>query len=193
MNTTSTGRAQRTDAQRNRQHILDVAERSFSEEGIELSMDAIAKRSGVGAGTLYRHFPTREALVAAVLDEQRPDLERERVAAEQEADSLRALEHWLSAVSDWMHAYQGLAEPLRAAAAQRVSPLTPTCDSVIATTDQLLKAAQADGHARPDVRGRDLFLGTLAAVWASDTESADERVGCGLRELLRTGWATKQP
>lgn len=190
MNSPPTGRTPRIDAQRNRQHILTVAEHGFADDGVELSMDAIAKRAGVGAGTLYRHFPTREALVAAVLDEHRPDLERERIAAEQEPDSLRGLEHWLGAVSEWMRAYQGLAEPLRVAQTHQASPLAPTCDEVIATTDRLLAAAQRDGHARPDVRGRELYLGTLAAVWATDAPSADDRVGSGLLGLLRTGWAT---
>ena len=60
-------RRPRTDAQRNRTHILDVAEQYFAEHGITGSLDAIAKRAGVGPGTLYRHFPNREALLDALL------------------------------------------------------------------------------------------------------------------------------
>ena len=62
--TASRMRAPRADAQRNRDHILDIAEQYFSEHGVAGSLDAIAKQAGVGAGTLYRHFPTREALLA---------------------------------------------------------------------------------------------------------------------------------
>ena len=57
----------RADAQRNREHILDVAEEYFAEHGVNGSLDALAKQARVGTGTLYRHFPTREALLAALL------------------------------------------------------------------------------------------------------------------------------
>ncbi|MEV6713400.1 helix-turn-helix domain-containing protein [Lentzea sp. NPDC051208] len=58
-------RRPRTDKQRNRAHILEVAEQFFSERGITGSLDAIAKQAGVGPGTLYRHFPNREALLVS--------------------------------------------------------------------------------------------------------------------------------
>ena len=64
---TTRARAPRADAQRNRDLILDTAEQHFAEHGVRGSLDAIAKRAGIGAGTLYRHFPTREALLAALL------------------------------------------------------------------------------------------------------------------------------
>lgn len=194
MSSPATGRAPRApraDALRNRKHILAVAADSFASDGIDVSMDAIAKRAGIGAGTLYRHFPSREDLVAGVLADHQPDLERERAAAEQEPDSRRALEQWLGAVSAWMRAYQGLAEPLRAALTRDASPLAPACDEVIATTDRFLQAAQRDGHARPEVRGHDLYLGTLAAAWATGTTSADDQVGDGVTAMLRSGWSTR--
>ena len=82
--TTSTGststRRPRTDAQRNRTHILDVAARHFAEHGVEGSMDAIPKRAGVGPGTLYRHFPNRDALLAAL-----PQARDEELVARREA------------------------------------------------------------------------------------------------------------
>ena len=190
MTTPAASRPTRTDAQRNRAHIIAVAEEGFADLGVEVSMDAIAKRAGVGAGTLYRHFPSREALVAAVMEARSPDLERERVAiADGESDSRVALERWLEAVSAFMRAYDGLPDPLRSALREQGSPLAPTCQDVIATTDRFLAAAQRDGHARKGIRGRDLYLGTLAVVWAAGTESADGSVEQGLREMLRSGWA----
>src|SRR3954452_24452641 len=107
-------RRPRTDAQRNRTHILDVAERYFAEHGITGSLDAIAKRAGVGPGTLYRHFPNREALLAALLKARDDQLVARREAIRQEeADTATALDRWLDALGRWATAFDGLPEPLR--------------------------------------------------------------------------------
>src|SRR5688500_7899646 len=141
-------RRPRTDAQRNRTHILGVAERHFAEHGIEGSMDAIAKRAGVGAGTLYRHFPTRDALLAALLQARDEELVARRIAIErEESDSTEALARWLDAMVEWVNAFDGLPEPLRAALSAESSPLALTCQGFITTTDAFLQAAQRDGGA----------------------------------------------
>lgn len=157
-------------------------------------MDAIAKRAGVGAGTLYRHFPTRDALVAAVLEERYLELERERVAiVSDETDSLQALERWLDAVGTWMQAYDGLTEPLSVAHENHTSPLAPTCQQVIASTEHFLADAQRHGYARPGLTARDLFMATLAVVWAARASADVEGGQSGIREILRFGWATARP
>lgn len=191
MTAPASSRRPRADAARNRAHILSVAEKGFADQGVELAMDAIAKRAGVGPGTLYRHFPTREALVAAVLEERFLELERERVAiTAEQIGSLRALERWLDAVSAWMRAYEGLAEPLSLAHENQTSPLAPTCQQVIATTEQFLEPAQRDGYARPGLNARDLFMATLAVVWADRATAEAGGDASGIREILRSGWAT---
>jgi AcrR family transcriptional regulator len=180
------------DAQRNRSLILEVAEQYFSEQGVGGSMDAIAKRAGVGAGTLYRHFPNRDALLAALLQERDQELEARRAAIErEEADSTEALARWLAALVEWVTAFNGLPEPLRAALSEEGSPLALTCQGFITTTEQFLRAAQADGGAAPWVRGRDLFLSALATGWASGAAMADASSAQALRALLRSGWATR--
>lgn len=152
-------------------------------------MDGIAKRAGVGAGTLYRHFPTREELVAAVIEDRRPDLERERVAIRDGGLEPRAaLDQWLAALSAWMRVYDGLPAPLRAAAEAQSTPLGTTCEDVIATTERFLIAVQDAGQARSGVLGRDLFLGVLAATWAVGA-APDDDAGTRLLDLLRSGWA----
>ncbi len=189
----SSPREPRKDAQRNRTLILDVARQALVDEGVDVSMDAIARKAAVGPGTLYRHFSNKDALLAALLTvhHTRLDEQRARIAAE-EGDSRRALERWIDAVSDWMLAYHGLPEPLRAAC--RVdSALTPTCDDVIATTETFLQAAQKDGVARPTLTGRDIFLGALAISWASDVMSADERTRTVLRTVMKDGWSDPGP
>ncbi|MFH8759195.1 TetR/AcrR family transcriptional regulator [Streptomyces atroolivaceus] len=183
------GRRQRTDKQRNRTHILEVAEEFFAERGIAGSMDAIAKRAGVGPGTLYRHFPTREALLAALLQARDEELEARRDAIRREVtDSRAALAQWLQALSEWVTAFDGLPEPLRAALTEGTSPLAITCQGFVTTTEEFLGAAQRDGAANPWVRGRDLFLSTLATAWARGAVMADESSPDALVSLMRTGW-----
>ncbi|MFF8502046.1 TetR/AcrR family transcriptional regulator [Streptomyces anulatus] len=184
-------RRQRTDKQRNRTHILEVAEEFFAEQGITGSMDAIAKRAGVGPGTLYRHFPNREALLAALLQARDEELEARRDAIQrEEADSRAALAQWLQALDEWVTAFDGLPEPLRAALAEGTSPLAITCQGFVTTTENFLHAAQRDGGAQRWVRGRDLFLSTLATAWARGAAMADESSPDALVSLVRTGWET---
>ncbi|CAM5235110.1 hypothetical protein STENM327S_07108 [Streptomyces tendae] len=185
------GRRQRTDKQRNRTHILQVAEKFFAEQGITGSMDAIAKRAGVGPGTLYRHFPNREALLAALLQARDEELEARRDAIRRDvADSRDALAQWLQALSEWVTAFDGLPEPLRAALTEDTSPLAITCQGFVTTTEDFLHAAQRDGVAKSWVRGRDLFLSTLATAWARSAAMADESSPDALASLMRTGWET---
>lgn len=183
--------ASRRDAQQNRAHILDVARTVFARDGIDVSMDAIAKMAGFGAGTLYRNFPNKDALLAALLDRHYQGLEERRLEIEaEEQDQVRALERWIEALGDWMLAYEGLPEPLRAACRSE-SPLTQTCHAVIATTERLLKAAQDKGQARAQITGRDLFLGALAIAWAGGNTTASEDTTKVLRTVLQSGWREK--
>lgn len=184
------GRRPRADAQRNRSHILDVAEGYFAEHGIAGSLDAIARRAGVGPGTLYRHFPNRDALLAALLEARNAELvsRRDRIHDEA-ADATEALERWLEALGDWVAAFDGLPEPLRAALQEESSPLAMTCEGFITTTDDFVRAARDEGGARPGVRGRDVFLGVLAMAWVRGAAMADDQAPPALDALLRTGWA----
>ncbi|WP_042439297.1 TetR/AcrR family transcriptional regulator [Sanguibacter keddieii] len=192
--TTPPARRPRADAQRNRDHILDVAEQHFGEHGVTGSLDAIAKRAGVGAGTLYRHFPTREALLAALLAARDDELVARREAIRTgSTDAAEALDGWLRALTDWASAFDGLPEPLRAAMSAEASPLALTCQGYITTTDEFLADAQREGSARAEVRGRDLFLATLATSWARGAAMADESSPASMADLTRTGWATTQP
>jgi AcrR family transcriptional regulator len=166
-----------------------VAEQYFAEHGIAGSLDAIAKRAGVGAGTLYRHFPNREALLDALLEARADELVSRREAIRQEVrDSTEALSQWLDALGTWATAFDGLPEPLRVALTEETSPLALTCQGYVTTTDEFLTAAQRDGGARAGVRGRDLFLGVLATSWVAGAAMADESSTPALNALLRAGW-----
>lgn len=165
-----------------------MASQAFSSDGVDVSMDAIAKLAGVGPATLYRHFPNKDALLAALLALHHERLDRQRVEIEAEkGDTGRTLERWIEALGDWMLAYEGLPEPLRAAC--RIdSPLTPTCHDVIKTTERILQAAQDEGLARRTMTGRDIFLGALAIAWAGGATTAAESTRNVLRDVLRDGW-----
>jgi len=182
-------RAPRADAQRNRDHILGAAEEYFAQHGVTGSLDAIAKRAGVGAGTLYRHFPNRETLLAGLLAQRDAELVRRRDRLRHKsADAVEALDGWLAAVSDWASAFEGLPEPLRAATVTESSPLATTCEGFVTTTAEFLREAQDEGAARPEIRARDLFLAALATSWVRGAALADDASASGLVGLTRHGW-----
>jgi len=185
----SIARTPRKDAQENRAHILVVAGQAFDTEGIDVSMDAIARQAGVGSATLYRNFPNKDALLVALLAPHHDKLMRERAAIDQEdGHSGRKLQRWIDALGDWMLAYDGLSEPLRDAWSTTTSPLRPTCANLIEITDRFLRSAQTDGFAQPDFSGQDIFLGALAIAWASGRSTTHPETRNVLRNLLRNGW-----
>ncbi|SES15371.1 hypothetical protein SAMN05216188_12397 [Lentzea xinjiangensis] len=88
----------------------------------------------------------------------------------------------------WATAFDGFPESLRLTLTGNNSPLSVTCQGYVKITDDFLAAAQRDGGARPEVRGRDLFLVALAISWVRGAAMADESSHPGLCALLRTGW-----
>ncbi|MFC3961534.1 TetR/AcrR family transcriptional regulator [Nocardia jiangsuensis] len=185
----ATPRKSRADAERNRLHILDVAEEFFAEHGVSGAMQDIAKRAAIGPGTLYRHFPTRESLLAALLQARWEELDARRAEIEAEEDDPRAaLELWLTALGDYVTVFDGLPGPLREALSETTSPLAITCEWLVEITGQFLAAAQAAGVARPWVRDRDLVLTVLASAWIAGAQLADEGSADSLRAIAREGW-----
>src|SRR6516162_1841096 len=107
--TQSKDRKPRTDAQRNRERILEVAKEAFSRSGANTSLDEIARQSGVGAGTLYRHFPTREDLLEAVY---RTEVEKLAAAERRFSETLppvEALRAWMLLFVDYIATKQLIA------------------------------------------------------------------------------------
>jgi len=102
----------RADAQRNRRRVLDAARAAFGRHGVTASLDDIARAAGVGPGTLYRHFPTRDRLVRAVIDDGLIGIRDMGVALLAEPDPAHALEAWLNAYVEQGSMFKGLAETL---------------------------------------------------------------------------------
>ena len=174
---TATGaRPLRADAQRNRDRLLEAAVRAFSQDRPDVTLDAIAKDAGVGIGTLYRHFPTREALVEAAY---RSELDRLCDAA---AGLLRdlppdqALRAWMDRFVDYMTTKRGMADALRAVIASGGNPFAHSRDRLIAAITTLLSRAAAGGAVRPDVEPADV-LTSLSGVSLAAGEPAAARSG----------------
>src|SRR5271163_2029433 len=130
--TTATERPLRADAQRNRERLLEAAVRAFSAEGPDVTLDAIAKEAGVGIGTLYRHFPTREALVEAAY---RNELGRLCDAADELLATMaadQALRTWMDRFVDYMTTKRGMADALRAVIASGGNPYAQSRDRLTA-------------------------------------------------------------
>jgi AcrR family transcriptional regulator len=165
--------ALRADARRNRQRLLDVAHAAFLEYGVTASMDEIARRAGVGSGTLYRHFPTRDALILALVA---GDLERLAELADdlRADDDASALERWLGALAQHNRTYRGLAESIIAATGQS-TPLGEACARIHAAGEALVSQAQRDGTIRADITGRDAIDLATAVAWVTEHDGDDRR------------------
>ncbi|MES0838371.1 TetR/AcrR family transcriptional regulator [Nocardiopsis tropica] len=182
-------RRPRADFQRNRAALLQTAQRHFRRHGVGTSLEAIARDAGVGAGTLYRHFPTREGLLAAVLQTRSAELAARQAECERVDDSVEALDHWLLAMEEYLSAFSGLPDPLMAAAqAQDPSnPLTIPCTALIATTEKFVSAAQRAGRARASIQGGDLYLAACSVAWIRGNGAEQESLE-RLRSLITMGY-----
>jgi AcrR family transcriptional regulator len=161
-------RAQRADAQRNYDHLLEVARGVVDEQGTQASLREIARRAGVGLGTLYRHFPTRDALLETLLRQGFDRLAAKAASLESANSPDQALMEWLGDFSAGSTAYRGLAASMMATLGDEHSPLHASCLAMREAAARLLKRAQDAGHIRPDVDGTDLFALVSAVGWIGD-------------------------
>ncbi|GAA3556707.1 TetR/AcrR family transcriptional regulator [Nonomuraea rosea] len=162
------GREPRADARRNRERLLAVARTVVAEHGTEASLRDIARRAEVGLGTLYRHFPTREALLEALLRQGFDRLAERAEALAEGAEPDEALREWLRDFAGGAGAYRGLAGSMMATLNDEGSPLSVSCHTMRAAAGRLLERAQASGHIRDDIDGTDLFALVNALSWIAD-------------------------
>ncbi|MFE0416307.1 TetR/AcrR family transcriptional regulator [Streptomyces tendae] len=146
----------RADARRNREKILTAAVRVFTTEGLDAHMERVAKEAGVGSATLYRNFPTREALVEAVYRNevaQLCDAVPTLLAAEPPLEALRA---WTRLFLDYVTAKYGMIDALRAIAATGSDPYGHSREMIRAAIAALMDACTAAGAIRTDIRPADV-------------------------------------
>lgn len=161
-------RGTRVDALRNRERLLDAAKAVFSAGGAGASLDAVARRAGVGIGTLYRHFPTREALFEAVY---RREVEQLAELAEQlktEADPAEALHRWLRSNVEFVATKKGMATALALAAHRPAELMTFSFDRLSKAVGALLDRAVAAGAIRGDVTPEDLLRALVGMCYMND-------------------------
>lgn len=177
----------RADAARNRARLLEVAYETFAAEGLSVPIDEIARRAGVGAGTVYRHFPTKEALFQAVIAERIRGVVEEGRSLLAEADPAEALFMFLrSMVLQWGAADRGLVDAL-AGSGIDVNTLVPEAeDEYLTVVGDLLAAAQRAGTVRSDITVADVKA-LLVGCQAMQSYNADvaERVTSVVFDGLR--------
>jgi AcrR family transcriptional regulator len=180
----------RSDSERNRSLILAEAERHFAQSGVGASLETIARDAGVGSATLYRHFPTRDDLIAGLVEQRSTQMAAEIERIQQLTDTGDALCSWLVAVEEFFSAFEGFPGPVRTAMTGVQNRLAVTCTGFVDQTAEFLQAAQRDGKAREGLRPLDLFLMALALSWVRGSSLADEPSPDNLRAIVQDGFRT---
>jgi AcrR family transcriptional regulator len=157
--------ARRADAELNRSRILDAARLSLAESG-DVSMQAIATRAGVGPGTLYRHFPTREALVLEVHQHDVAELVEAAPALVAAQPARVALRLWLDQLAQYGRIKRGLATAFRATHAQLSGE---GYEPILRAITTLLDACKATADMRDDVEAEDVLL-LVGFLWRTETD-----------------------
>ena len=154
----------RADARRNRDKLIAAAKDLYAETGADVSLDAVARRAGVGAGTLYRHFPTREALVEAAYRSEVAELS----AAADDLLATRppdvALAEWMDRFVAYAAAKRGMSEALTSCVASGLPLFANTRSRMLTALGVLIDAAVADGSIRPDADAEDV-LRAMGGIW----------------------------
>jgi AcrR family transcriptional regulator len=159
--TQNVGRKLRADAQRNRERILKVAKLAFTRSGADISLDDLARQSGVGPGTLYRHFPTRDALLEAVY---RSEVERLAAAQREFSETMapvEALRAWMLLFVDYIAAKQLIAPALNTLIGGASKLFESSGTQITRAIHSLVERAIASGDIRPDLEPLDLLRALL--------------------------------
>jgi AcrR family transcriptional regulator len=181
-------RPKRADAQRNYDKLLAAASDAFTEDGPEASLEDIARRAGVGIGTLYRHFPTRHALLEAVYVDEVEEMSRS-------AEDLAHLDPW-DALVTWLRSFVRYANTKRAlanemlATVDRDAEVFVACRTAITSAgEMLLRRAQDAGVVRRDTNFTDVgrMVGGIAAIPTADQEQIDRILDMALDGLRYRG------
>jgi AcrR family transcriptional regulator len=176
----------RSDARRNRETVLEVAPAGFANAGGRpVSLESIARDAGVGIGTLYRHFPNREALVEAIY---RTELAEVAAAAQQlltRHPPKTALRRWMDRYSEFVAAKRGMAESLHAIFDSGAMEPSQTRDNIVGAVDLLLCAGAQDGSVRSDVQADDVVSSLIGIFLVSGSPEQTGR----MLDLLAAGIA----
>ncbi len=176
----------RADARKNYDHLLDVARAAICEHGAETSLREIARRAEVGLATLYRHFPTREALLDTLLRTNLDELTNRAGELQISSDPAMALASWFRDGLAFTRTYSDVVALMAAALQDPTSALHGSCSKVRSAGARLLERAQAEGSAPRDMDGTDLFALMGALAWVGDQSAFASRAD-KLANILMNG------
>ncbi|HEX8856164.1 MAG TPA: helix-turn-helix domain-containing protein [Thermoleophilaceae bacterium] len=167
-------RPKRADARRNYERVLAAAREAFAEGGESTALEEIARRAGVGIGTLYRHFPTRQALLEALYVNEVEALSHSAAQLD-DADPWEALNVWLERLIGYLGTKRALAHELLNYLEEDAALFRECRASLFAAGEPLLKRAQDAGAVRPDVEFSDVMhmVGGISRMPASDSRQTE--------------------
>jgi AcrR family transcriptional regulator len=169
-------RKPRADALRNRERVLEAARAVFSSGGQDASLEAVAKEAGVGIGTLYRHFPTREALFEAVYRHEVEQLGDLAERLQNEKQPVEALRLWLRSIVKFVATKRGMSAALALAIAKDSELVSYSSDRLTRAIDMLLQPAIAAEEIRGDITADDLLRTIVGMCYTHDQPNWQKNV-----------------
>jgi AcrR family transcriptional regulator len=185
-------RKPRADAERNRVRLLETAKAAFAEKGSAASLDEIARTAGVGAGTLYRHFPTRDALIEAVYRNETEQLVAAANRLAKTHSPMTALREWLLLFVEYMATKYGMSEALNSICGGTSDLYAATSAQVKQIMARLIDGAVASGDIRLDFDPLDL-LRALAGVANMSPGPDAKQAAKRMVDILIAGVRTQTP
>jgi AcrR family transcriptional regulator len=161
-------RKPRADAQRNRDRLLEAARTVFSAGGPEASLETVARTAGVGIGTLYRHFPTREALFEAVYRHEVQQLADLAERLQKEKRPIEALRRWMHSIVKFVATKKGMSSALALAIAKDSDLVSDSSERLIRAIGALLERAIEAEEIRGDVSAEDLLRTVVGICYTHD-------------------------
>lgn len=169
-------RPMRADAAKNRERILEAAEATFTAEGVSAPIDAVAERAGVGVGTVYRHFPTKEALFTAIVTARLEALTATTKQLADDADPQEAVFSFLREFGRQASAKQDLFDAIDAAGLDIKSACAASVDELTGGIDLLLERAQDSGAVRRDVTSAEVMSLIVGACHSGSEDLVCQRM-----------------
>lgn len=176
----------RADAARNRQKLIDVATTAFTTDGVDVPLEDIARRGGVGIGTLYRHFPTREALVLAVYQHQIDQLRRASEELPTRYPPADALHEWMRSFVRYAEIKRGVVALLRTLLEARSDVLDDARQTLRSSAQRLIDAATTAGTIRSGVDAPELIRAIGGICMVTD-RPGDDATALTLVDLVFDG------
>jgi AcrR family transcriptional regulator len=187
-------RALRADARRNRERVLQAAEAVFTAQGTSASTEAIARHAGVGMGTVFRHFPTKEALLAAIIvTRQQHLIERAREQLAGAHDPGEAFFSFFERMVEQASTKKVFADALASAGVDVKKVVSPAARELREAIGALLSRAQAAGAVSADVTAAEVMALLIGAVRAAEHAGHDQRLKARTLELVLAGLRPRAP